>query len=55
MKSYNEILKENLNIISLKKDTLLDVFKVIVLMSFFSGIIPSLLASKKNSLKVLKS
>ena len=52
---FNQILEDNLNIISIKKDTLIDVLLLIIFMSFFSGIIPSLLASKKSPVKVLKS
>jgi len=54
---FNSLLKNNeiINIIKIKKDTLINVFKLIVVMSFFSGIVPSLFAANKDSLKVLKN
>ena len=45
----------NVEFISLKKDILINVFIIVMLLSILSSLIPSLLASKKNSLKILKS
>ena len=52
---FNQILKDSLNIITLKKDTLINVFQLILIMSLISGIFPSLIASRKRPLEVLKS
>ena len=41
--------------ITLKKDIMLNVFIFVILISLLASFIPSLFASKKNSLKVLKS
>ncbi len=52
---FNMLLKGNdIEIIKLKKDTLISVLKSIIFMSFISGLIPSLLAAKKKPLKILK-
>ena len=51
---FNSMLKEIKNIIELKKDILINAFIITIFMSIFSGIIPSLIASYKKPLKVLK-
>ena len=53
---FNMLLEgEYIEIISIKKDTLLNVFLCVILMSIFSSLIPSLVASKKVAIKVLKN
>lgn len=53
---FNLLINESgIEFIKLKKDTLINVFVIVIFMSILSSFIPSLLASKKNSLKVLKS
>ena len=53
---FNMLINEGaIEFITLKKDTLINVFLVVMFLSILSSIVPSLIASKKNSLKVLKS
>ena len=53
---FNMLINEGaIEFITLKKDTLINVFLIVILLYILSIIIPSLIASKKNSLKVLKS
>ena len=51
------VLLENKNmtrLVELKKDTLINVFYLIISMSIISSIIPSLIIANKKSLKVIK-
>ena len=53
---FNMLIEEGeIEFITLKKDTIINVFMFVMFMSILSSFIPSLIASKKNSLKVLKS
>ena len=53
---FNMLIEEGeIEFITLKKDTIINVFMFVMFMSILSSFIPSLIASKKNSLKVLRS
>ena len=53
---FNMLIEEGeIEFITLKKNTIINVFMFVMFMSILSSFIPSLIASKKNSLKVLKS
>ena len=53
---FNMLIDEGeIEFISLKKDIIINVFIFVIFMSIVSSFVPSIIASKKNSLKVLKS
>ena len=55
--AFNMMLESNEmeNIINIKKDTLINVFLIVISMSILSSFIPSFSAARKKSLMVLKS